>query len=264
MNKKNILIAILIITVIAILITGVGVFIAKNVEQRVPNLDIESFPDPLSYIGDCNDKTGIQKEQWSLQRAALTGDIEFCSQTHSNYTQEECYAEIAIAQRNPSICEYSTKNVSKCKELYAINNLDSLQCPPENQMQCKTLVQQWIEKYKIQSYDCEQMTPKVYDAAFSGANNLSKKQQCFEFLANIELEPGYCDNLKSIVSNQNILQQCKNRAQKRDFTFEKCSTRMGYGHFRDVCFYQLAKQEKSSVFCEYIKLDVLKNRCLNN
>jgi len=213
--------------------------------------------DPIEYIGDCDSKDSeFQQDTCWIQKAALTKNIKICETKLTTENKDGCYGEVAVNARDPNICGY-TSNPIECKRLYAMNVLDVNLCDSDF---CRVKIPQWLTKYSLKDSDCEQLTLNVQNSAFSGANDYTKQQQCFEFLANLELVPKYCEG----ITFEKTREKCKTKANKKDFTFEKCSTRMGYSHYRDVCFYQLSKQEKSIDYCEYIILDILKNRCLTN
>jgi hypothetical protein len=257
-------IAVLVIIVMALLGVGGAVYyFSQNKTSSTPS-GVEVSP--LSYVDDCGAKSGVSKETCLLQKAAISGNVEFCSNhvrtASANYDKWECYAEIAAAQRAPSICsKVPTADIDKCKDVYATIRLDATQCSPQ-QSKCVTKINEWLTKYSLENSDCKQMTQKVANSAFNGGNNVTRQYQCFEFLANLELEPKYCEDSASAGVGERTIQQCKDRVQKAEFSAKECATQMGFGYQQDQCYYQLAQQEKNSNFCNYIGIDVLKNRCV--
>jgi hypothetical protein len=219
--------------------------------------------DPIEFIGDCKSiENEYQRDTCWIQKAALSKDTTICKTKVSDKWVNGCIGDVAINSRNPELCKLTIqpvdeRSLTSCTQSYAINTLNPDYCKTD---QCKTTVSEWLKKYSLHFSDCKEMNDKVKNSAFSGANEHTIQQQCYEFLAYLELEPDYCKD----ISFKKTKDQCINKAKKSDYTFEKCSTRMGYSHYRDVCFYQLSQQEDSNKYCKYILLDALKNRCLNS
>ncbi|PIQ68691.1 MAG: hypothetical protein COV91_02795 [Candidatus Taylorbacteria bacterium CG11_big_fil_rev_8_21_14_0_20_46_11] len=243
--------------IIAVIIIVVGFGVYFSMDNSKGNI---SSGKSFSYVlENCDGKSGLQKDTCLLQKASFAGDLSFCSNDHPGYSKDECYSEIAATQNNPKICEDNADDVSKCKDSYATSELDISKCVTDS---CKTQVLSWISKYRLEESDCKNFTSNLQKSAFSGADEYSKKYQCTEFVADLDQEASYCDDLTLIGVDQRKIDRCKTKASKGNLTFQNCTTRMGYGYYRDACYYSLAKQDNSPGVCDFIDVTVLKDRCI--
>ena len=216
---------------------------SQNSERdMVPKNQVE-VNEPVNFLDSCEQKNSdFEKEQCLIQKAALTSNLSICESQVNPKNKDGCFTELAVNARNPSICDIHVSNSNKCKEMYAINVLDATICPPTSNY-CQSTVNSMLERLSREKDDCFPV----------------EDDECYKFLAQLEGEPRICNN----IDNEKLKENCKILAEK-EVTFEGCSTRMGYGDFRDICYYKLAKQEDSVNYCSYIILNLLKERCLKN
>lgn len=245
----------LIITFAVLIIIAYSLLIFLAFHKQDNSQQPTIIQEPGDIVGSCDTLSEYEKERCLILEASLTKNIEICNQVEP-VNKNECILNVAINVRNPNLCD-NLLDAKECKESYAINVLDSTYCgDTEN---CKAIIQRALTKYTIQYSDCEALNYKVKDSGFPGSDDHTEQQQCFEFVAFLELEPQYCDKINYY---ENAIETCQYLAQRKD-TENNCISGWGYGIHRDVCYYRLAKQENSQVFCDKIVLGTLKDRCIN-